>query len=194
MRKHTTRTRLAWLVCILLFYGGEFVAAQNEVNRERVYTGLAFCDYYVVYLSDGSVRYDAAGRGDDLAKPKKVEFKFDERSLVSAETLNEQGRLPVDMRAITEQLGFDPTNHHNATVCPYCTPQQDFAYRSATSRLLGYVLTVRKANRSEWMEGLAKEINVWAKATGDDDRVATLKDGLQVLTPIDSARTRPERP
>ncbi|KQT52171.1 MULTISPECIES: hypothetical protein [unclassified Aureimonas] len=27
-----------------------------------------------------------------------------------------------DMRAVCEALGFDPTNHHNAARCPYCTP------------------------------------------------------------------------
>ncbi len=29
-----------------------------------------------------------------------------------------------DMRAIVEALGFDPTNHHNAGKCPYCTPRE----------------------------------------------------------------------
>lgn len=29
-----------------------------------------------------------------------------------------------DIRAICETLGFDPTNHHNAAKCPYCTPPQ----------------------------------------------------------------------
>lgn len=28
----------------------------------------------------------------------------------------------VDMRAVCEALGFDPTNHHNAAKCPYCRP------------------------------------------------------------------------
>ena len=28
----------------------------------------------------------------------------------------------VDSRAVCEALGFDPTNHHNAAKCPYCTP------------------------------------------------------------------------
>lgn len=28
-----------------------------------------------------------------------------------------------DMVAICAALGFDPTNHHNAAKCPYCTPQ-----------------------------------------------------------------------
>lgn len=27
-----------------------------------------------------------------------------------------------DMPAICAELGFDPTNHHNAARCPYCTP------------------------------------------------------------------------
>ncbi len=27
----------------------------------------------------------------------------------------------ADSRAIVEALGFDPTNHHNAAKCPYCT-------------------------------------------------------------------------
>lgn len=29
-----------------------------------------------------------------------------------------------DMLKVCEALGFDPTNHHNAAKCPYCTPQQ----------------------------------------------------------------------
>ena len=31
----------------------------------------------------------------------------------------------AQMRAICEQLGFDPTNHHNAAKCPYCSPPDD---------------------------------------------------------------------
>lgn len=27
----------------------------------------------------------------------------------------------LDVRAIVEALGFDPTNHHNAAKCPYCS-------------------------------------------------------------------------
>jgi len=30
----------------------------------------------------------------------------------------------ADMPAICAALGFDPTNHHNAAKCPYCTPQR----------------------------------------------------------------------
>ena len=26
----------------------------------------------------------------------------------------------VDMRAVAEALGFEPDNHHNALLCPYC--------------------------------------------------------------------------
>ncbi len=32
---------------------------------------------------------------------------------------------PQDVRGIIEALGFDPTNHHNALKCPYCTPQPE---------------------------------------------------------------------
>lgn len=32
---------------------------------------------------------------------------------------------PADQQAIIEALGFDPTNHHNAATCPYCTPHPD---------------------------------------------------------------------
>ena len=28
---------------------------------------------------------------------------------------------PIQAKAICEALGFDPTNHHNAAKCPYCT-------------------------------------------------------------------------
>lgn len=33
--------------------------------------------------------------------------------------------LAVDSRAICEALGFDPTNHHNAAKCPYCSPHRN---------------------------------------------------------------------
>jgi hypothetical protein len=35
-----------------------------------------------------------------------------------------------DMLAICAALGFDPTNHHNATKCPYCHPGQAPAQRT----------------------------------------------------------------
>jgi hypothetical protein len=34
-----------------------------------------------------------------------------------------EGRQQTDVRGIIEALGFDPTNHHNAAKCPYCTPK-----------------------------------------------------------------------
>lgn len=37
----------------------------------------------------------------------------------------EVGEARTDPRAVAEALGFDPTNHHNAAVCPYCAPRPD---------------------------------------------------------------------
>ena len=49
------------------------------------------------------------------------------KGLYAAATLREAIAQPVpqaepDMPAICAALGFDPTNHHNAALCPYCTP------------------------------------------------------------------------
>ncbi len=33
----------------------------------------------------------------------------------------------ANMRLVCEALGFDPTNHHNAAKCPYCTPDAEIA-------------------------------------------------------------------
>lgn len=34
---------------------------------------------------------------------------------------NGQRAHPLSMRLIAAMMGFDPTNHHNAAGCPYCT-------------------------------------------------------------------------
>lgn len=31
---------------------------------------------------------------------------------------------PLGGQLICQALGFDPTNHHNAAKCPYCSPEQ----------------------------------------------------------------------
>lgn len=41
----------------------------------------------------------------------------------------------TDSRAICEALGFDPTNHHNAAACPYCTPDAEPAILAALKDL-----------------------------------------------------------
>lgn len=38
------------------------------------------------------------------------------------------------MQQIVEALGFDPTNHHNAALCPYCLPILAQALRAAANR------------------------------------------------------------
>lgn len=35
----------------------------------------------------------------------------------------ETPRTQVDMRKVVEALGFEPDNHHNAAMCPYCNPK-----------------------------------------------------------------------
>lgn len=73
----------------------------------------------------------------------------------------------ADMRRVCEALGFDPTNHHNAAKCPYCTPEaptptlgsgEAVAWR-CTDLILGAVQIItdaehaakRAANRFEGM-------------------------------------------
>jgi len=43
-------------------------------------------------------------------------------SLSPAATPVSEAKGEADMRRVCEALGFDPTNHHNAAKCPYCTP------------------------------------------------------------------------
>lgn len=43
-------------------------------------------------------------------------------SLSPAATPVSEAGGETDMRRVCEALGFDPTNHHNAAKCPYCTP------------------------------------------------------------------------
>lgn len=56
--------------------------------------------------------------------------------------------------------------------------------------LVSYMLSVRRSNTPEWMEGMASAINQWAESVGEEDRVATSADGLQVITPEDTSETR----
>ncbi|MBP7704140.1 MAG: hypothetical protein KA105_02505 [Caulobacter sp.] len=44
-------------------------------------------------------------------------------ALAAASPSTPRGKGEADMRRVCEALGFDPTNHHNAAKCPYCTPE-----------------------------------------------------------------------
>ena len=55
------------------------------------------------------------------------------------------------------------------------------AEKTTASLLVGVMLSVRRSNTAAWMQGLADELNRWAVATGDSDRVATHGDGLQII-------------
>lgn len=58
----------------------------------------------------------------------------------------------VDGRAICEALGFDPTNHHNAAVCPYCNPDGlVFAPVGPAPAELGIALAAHLYNADEPM-------------------------------------------
>ena len=59
----------------------------------------------------------------------------------------------------------------------------------ATRKLVEYVITCRKNNTDEWMQGLVTHVNQWAEAVQEEDRVASLRDGLQVVTPRDVEET-----
>lgn len=55
------------------------------------------------------------------------------------------------------------------------------AYKSATNKLVAYMLTVRRHNTRDWLELLVDEVNAWADATGERDRVEMHGDGLRVV-------------
>ncbi len=69
---------------------------------------------------------------------------------------------------------------------------RELRIKAAADRLAGYVLACRRKNTAEWMEGLCHRLNSYAEAIGDDDRITTYGDGLQVITPQDIAETMPE--
>lgn len=52
-----------------------------------------------------------------------------------------------DMPAICAALGFDPTNHHNAAKCPYCTPTTQPAVSDVLIRVTKQVLADLQAKK-----------------------------------------------
>lgn len=65
---------------------------------------------------------------------------------------------PVDDRAIADALGFDPTNHHNAARCPYCTPERDIS--TVIGRVNAYDELIHRA------EQFSERTNATPVATG----------------------------
>ena len=51
----------------------------------------------------------------------------------------------------------------------------------AADKLLSCFLSVRKQNTTEWMRGIAEDINEYCEATGDNDRVRFNGDGLVIV-------------
>lgn len=49
------------------------------------------------------------------------------------------------------------------------------------NQLLSYILSVRLENTPEWMDGLCEQINNFAEATGDTDRVEPYRDALRIV-------------
>lgn len=72
------------------------------------------------------------------------------------------------------------------------TVKADADQRVAMAKVINYVLSCRRSNTPEWMDGLVEVINEYAKEVGEGDRVATLRDGLQVITQQDIEETRPD--
>jgi len=66
---------------------------------------------------------------------------------------------------------------------------EDVRLVSAVNSLLGYVTTCSEQNTKDWMDGLLRHINTTLGQIGDDDRIATFKDGFQVITPADIKET-----
>ena len=59
----------------------------------------------------------------------------------------------------------------------------------ATRKLVEYVITVKKTNTDDWMQGLIKHLNTWTAAVHEEDRIVSFRDGLQVITPQDIDET-----
>lgn len=51
----------------------------------------------------------------------------------------------------------------------------------AANQLLSYILSVRLENTPEWMDGLCGQINQYAEATGESDRVKRYRDALRLV-------------
>ena len=69
------------------------------------------------------------------------------------------------------------------------TRPEDVRLVSAVNSLLGYATTCKEQNTEDWMDGLLRRINATLEQIGADDRVATFKDGFQVITPADVHET-----
>lgn len=52
--------------------------------------------------------------------------------------------------------------------------------KEAGDKLLSSVLSVRKSNTDEWMNGIADDVNAYAEETGERDRVRYDGDGLKI--------------
>ena len=52
--------------------------------------------------------------------------------------------------------------------------------RAAGDKLLSCILSVRKHNTEEWMNGIAEDINAYAATTGESDRAHFDGDGLRI--------------
>lgn len=80
----------------------------------------------------------------------------------------------ADMRRVCEALGFDPTNHHNAAKCSYCTPalatpapSPAGGVREAVERILGLDFDVNRYffTDDEWEAGMVKLLAALSPAT-----------------------------
>lgn len=88
--------------------------------------------------------------------------------------------VDVDMRAVCEALGFDPTNHHNAAKCPYCRPADDthaLPQAHAAKMLLDMTATGRK--RINAAAVALSEVMAFVKL--DDDLAPKVRSALSGL-------------
>lgn len=51
----------------------------------------------------------------------RLQQTIDEQAKEIAKQREQLESPTTDMREICRRLGFDPSNHHNAKLCPYCT-------------------------------------------------------------------------
>ena len=66
--------------------------------------------------------FDSCGDAVRAGDPMELAMAAYGLSFATAKPVSSGQRL--DMPAICAALGFDPTNHHNAAKCPYCSPAE----------------------------------------------------------------------
>lgn len=102
-------------VCEIHWLRQDAVSATIDTINKRMSIPIENIDSLIAY---GEQERESARVGKD-----REQYQFYSGWISALERVkNPAEHTKPNVRGIIEALGFDPTNHHNATKCPYCTP------------------------------------------------------------------------